>query len=172
MATLQSRPPLRRLPRLRATNSVIPLLLALLALCTISLLMRDAGKLRLSAVLLGNWLVNSGFCYVSGDPNPWPFYMVVDYLSGLLVFAFCTEKWSRWILATYAAELVAHSAYSISLQSHVSQGNYWIILYCVAWGQVAITGAWVVYDLGRRWLGAHGSVAPAGAGNTAKESSQ
>jgi len=140
----------------------VTLLLALLiAAMALALLAGDASARATALVLLGNWCINTAFVSACADPDAWAAFLVVDYLSALLLIAFYQTTVVRLVCVAYALQCVAHGAYGYVTMSDVNPLAtyiYWWLLYCLAMAQIAIVGGMVAYQCVGDWSGAGGSV--------------
>lgn len=142
---------------------MLSFLAALLALLIFALWKRQEAA-GTAVVLLVNWALLSVVVWATGERFPWPMFTVVDYLSGLAIFALYTSKWQKAIIAIYAAQCVCHAAFGYSSQSRAAQDTYWWTLTLTGWAQLAVLGGWMVAGLVRRSDRAGGSASPDYAG--------
>jgi hypothetical protein len=137
---------------------------ALLALCTVSVLMRCLARAGTSAILLLNWVVCSAVAWITHDPYPWLFYIVADYLAALAIYTIRRSHWQSAIMGVYSVQLICHAAYGLSDKSAgPTYYSYWA-LSCLAWVQVALCGGWVIHGIVGRRLSASGGRFNLGAG--------
>lgn len=128
------------------------LVAGLLAALTLAFAGSRPARVAAAAVLMGNFAVNTAFCLAfvgSNDPQPWPMFMVADYLSGLMLFVFAKGRLGRVLIATFAIQMIAHCAYAIMVGPRWVDARYWWALYEIAWAQILITGGWIVADMAR-----------------------
>lgn len=137
------------------------LLALLLSAVALSCVAGDAPARATAFVLLGNWAANTAVVAATSEYSPWPVFLVVDYLSALILLAMYQTSATKLICLTYAVQCIAHGAYGFVVMTHVNPLAtyiYWWLLYCLAMAQVAIVGGMVAYQrIGDRG-GAGGSV--------------
>lgn len=138
------------------------LLLALLvAAAVLACLAGNAASRATAFILLGNWCINTAFVSLCNDPDSWFAFLVVDYLSALILLALHQTPGTKLVCLTYAIQCVAHGAYGYVTMSDVNPLAayiYWWLLYCLAMAQVVIVGGMVAYQRVGDWSRAGGSV--------------
>ncbi len=111
------------------------------------------------AILLANWSANLFMGWFSGDPFPWLFSTITDYLSAIAIFAMRRTRTQIFVVAIYAIQLIAHAHYGFFTdQGKVPQWAYYWQLSYTAWGQLAVLTGGYLYALHRRYYGAERSV--------------
>ena len=111
------------------------------------------------AILLANWCVNLFMGWLSGEPLPWLFSAITDYISAIAIFAMRRTRAQIFVVAIYAIQLVAHAHYGFFTdQGKVPQSAYYWQLSYTAWGQLAVLTGGYLYALHRRYYGAGRSV--------------
>lgn len=127
----------------------------LITICGIAAVLRNWRMLGTAAVLLLNWAINTTVCQWSGQNYPWPWFLSVDYLSGLVVL-FVVGKptlWQAIVTALFAIECVAHGAFGLTRITPWTEYYYWYSLHYIAWSQFWIVTGWSLCDVAGRRLG-------------------
>lgn len=134
---------------------MLPLLSALMAAVTAGVLMRDGCRTATALALLINWGMNTAFVMATGDPYPWLWFIVTDYLTALAIFACYASRWQLTIIGIYAVQLISHVAFGLSAQGAWAHYYGWWGLYYLAWAQLIAFGGWTFHGLARNnsWLG-------------------
>lgn len=138
------------------------------ALCCatlVALTTRNTALIATSVVLLGNWIVNSAICKVTGIDYPFVAFMLVDYLSGLTVGLIVSlwlyrapNRWQLLVTSVYAMQVVWHVCYMWSTQGEWIRYASWHFLSKTAWFQLLAVGAWCVAELCNNVLWSDGRV--------------
>lgn len=121
-----------------------PLLSGLIAVLVAAVIRRNTGQIATAAVLLVDWIVNTAFCTATGIDDPWMWFLVTDYLSGLVLSLGTRDRWRRTIIVSYAIQCVTHGAYGYV--GPIAKQMYWDTLYVIAWLQIVTVAAWIGYD--------------------------
>jgi hypothetical protein len=132
---------------------MLPLLLAYMTLLTFASLRRNGEQVGVSLALLANWLLSTAFVRSTGEDAPWLWFLTVDYLTGIVLWLMPRSRGNSLLMASYAVELLLHAAFGWSDQGGWARYRYWWALYYAAWAQVALVGAWSIYDAARHRLG-------------------
>lgn len=125
----------------------------LFAACVFGAVLRKPRMTGTALILLLNWIINTAVCQWTGEPYPWPWFLSVDYLSGLvlLIVAGKPSLWQAIVTALFALECIAHGAFGLTRQTAWTEYYYWYALHYVAWSQFWIVTGWGICDLaGRR----------------------
>lgn len=125
------------------------LLVLLIVAVVLSCSVGDEAARATAFVLVANWCANTAFVMVSGDTQPWPAFLTVDYISGFILIVLYTAPITKIVCLTYAAQCIAHGAYGYLTMSHPNRtaaDHYWWVLYYLALAQVAIVGGTIVYQ--------------------------
>lgn len=132
-----------------------PLPTCLLVASIFGAVLRNARMSGTALILLGNWAINTAVCQWTGQNYPWPWFLSVDYLSGLVVLFVAGKPtlWQAIVTALFALECVAHGAFGLTRITPWTEYYYWYSLHYIAWTQFwAVTG-WGLCDLAGRRLG-------------------
>lgn len=132
----------------------------LTAACVFGAVQRNWRMSGTGLVLLANWVINTGVAQWTGQNYPWPWFLSVDYLSGLvlLIVAGRPTLWQAIVTALFAIECVAHGAFGLTRQTAWTEYYYWYTLHYIAWSQFWIVTGWGICELaGRRLRHARGT---------------
>lgn len=127
------------------TLLLVLLIVAVVLACTLG----DEAARATAFVLAANWFANTAFVMVSGDTQPWPAFLTVDYISGFILVVLYTAPITKIVCLTYAVQCIAHGAYGYLTMAHpnpIAAYHYWWVLYYLALAQVAIVGGTIVYQ--------------------------
>lgn len=140
-----------RLPR-RIHNSMWLIPTCLIALCCFAAALRKPRMFGTATVLLVNWGINTAVVQWTGQIYPWPWFLCVDYLSGLvlLIVAGRPTLWQAIVTASFALECIAHGAFGLTKETPWTEYYYWYSLYYIAWSQFWVVTGWGLCDLAGR----------------------
>lgn len=109
---------------------------------------------RVAGVLSINWALGTFYALQTGNPTPWHFNIFIDVVSAWVITLHPANRWQMIIGCTYCAQILVHCAYGLqdlrpewSFLSwmpnwHVAQLTYYWTLTWIAFGQLALLGAW------------------------------
>lgn len=114
--------------------------------------LRNPRMAGTAIILFANWAINTAVCEWAGQHYPWPWFLSIDYLSGLVVLFVAGKPtlWQAIVTALFALECVAHGAFGLTRITPWTEYYYWYSLHYIAWSQFWIVTGWGLYDLARR----------------------
>ena len=140
--------------RLLRTPDMWMLPSCLLAVIGFAVVLRKPRMFGTAAVLLANWVVNTGVVSWTGESYPWAWFLCTDYLSGmvLLMVAGKPTLWQVLIAALFALECIAHGIFGAKGRTAWTEYYYWYTLHYVAWSQLWAVTSWGLYEVAGRGL--------------------
>lgn len=118
-----------------------PLVVICMMASLVSALTGNWPMLRVAVVLALNWTVNTFFCFLTDDYDPWQLFFVVDGLSAAAILWPPAGRIQALIGYTYIGEILLHVVYGLAARPG-AEHLYWAVLTEVGFVQLALLGGW------------------------------
>lgn len=123
--------------------------LAPLCVVTLSALTGNAQMVRTALAIFANYWINTAFVLVSGNYDPWWFYMATDAITAWVILIHPAGRPQSLIGWSFMVQVMIHAVYGASklinpaFDTYSASFAYWQILLSVAFLQLVILGGWV-----------------------------
>lgn len=122
--------------------------LGLGAVAFLALALAHPPMTRTCLAIVGNWLLNTGFVLLSGNPTAAWWFAAVDIAAAAIVLRHPAGRVQAAIGWVYVAQIIAHFVFIVRADEAAAY-DYWLLLTRLAWLQLLLLGGWSIGRWGK-----------------------
>jgi hypothetical protein len=123
-------------------------ILALIGVALLTLSLAHPPMTRTYAAILGNWVANTGFVLLSGNPTAPLWFAATDVAAAAIILRHPAGRVQAAIGWVYVAQIIAHFVFLVRADEAAAY-DYWLLLTRLAWVQLLLLGGWGIGRWGK-----------------------